>query len=462
MKEISIFDINDLKIDKNKKSILFVTAGDLSKYSHVFGPQRWLMNYLKKDYNVIIFGTRKNQFKENYIYYNADFTNELERKKENPENYLKNNIEKINKMTENLKKLPYFDYVISENDVNFMLPLQKYTKEKPLSEWYNEYFDYVGDDKKIFEKIQKVTDKFKDIEFFVRKISPLAFSIRRKFLAMTLVRRLNDFGKIGLFIGFVQDPTYWTPFCEIFNIPSKFVYFVEDKRGTRNFEEFPIAQFQYNVYEKEFFNKKFEDYKNERNYPKTKDFLFAGTILQEKGSRIDTWEIFLKDLKSDNCEFYIPLKKGSINTIKNRKLRPFEEKNLKLIEEIKNHKSYKGEVTPDELNEKFKEFKYAICLRTVSIHDSLSFKPVNYVNVGILPFFEPEYDPEGLQIPKEIQEKLLVKNSKDIDEKIKYFNEHPEEREELVKKLQKHFKLDEFINNTDNIIEKSIKRLLNV
>jgi len=244
---------------------------------------------------------------------------------------------------------------------------------------------------------------------------------------------------------------------------TKFVYFVNDKRGTRNFEEFPIAQFQYNVYEKQFFNKSIEDYNKERSDEKrNKNLLFAGTIIQEKGHRLKMWDMFLKNLTDKDSELYIPTRKGSINVAINnkRKLSTFEKKIQYIIKEIENHPLYKGSVSFEILNEKFKEFKYGLCLRTTSYWDSLSFKPINYVNCGILPFFDYMYDPDYLQIPKDIQNELVVYSAKNIEDKIEYFNKHPEERKDLLNKLYNHFKLEDFLLNKNNIIENSIKNLL--
>lgn len=460
---MKVFELNELEFDKNKKNILFFTNGRIDKYSHIFGPQRYLINKLKENYNVFIIGTINQKNLKNYIKLNIKYSDFLKRKKDDPENYLKYNLDLLTKTIKNdLKDLPFFDFVISENDTTFMMPLSKIAKDKDLQPLLNEYFDYVGNDEDYIKKIEKENERIKDLEVFMYVCSPLAFLLKKKSIFMLTVKILNDVKKIGKFIGFVQDPTYFTPFFKVHNIPSKFVYFVIDKRGTRNFEEFPIAQFQYNVYEKEFFNKTSEDYKKERSDEKRiKNLLFAGTILQEKGERSKAFDRFLNDVKSEKCEYYIPLKKGSLNVAtKKSKLKKFEEENLKLIEKIQNHKNYKGQVSPEELNEKFKEFKYGLCLKPVSHYDSLSFKSINYVNVGILPLLEKMYDPDYLQIPKEIQDKIVINSAEDIDERIKYFNDNPEERKEILQKLRELFKLDDFIINKNNIIEESINKLL--
>jgi len=461
---MKIFKINNLKYDKNKKNILFMTRGDISKYSHVFGPQRFLIDYLKKDYNVFVLGTR-NKNEENYIYFkNRYFEDNLLRKKDDPENYLEKNIKIIkNTIINDLNSLPFIDYIISENDMSFILPLSKIAKNKKLKKYYNEFFDYNGNDKELLKLIKKENELYKNDVYFSSKVSPIANITKQKFIYMYTVKILNEIGKLGKFIGFIQDPSFYYSYFEVNNIPSKFVYFVNDKRGTRNFEEFPIAQFQYNVYEKQFFNKSIEDYNKEKSDEKrNKNLLFAGTILQEKGHRLKMWDKFLKDLSDKKSELYIPVRKGSINVAinNNKKLKTFEKKVQNIIKEIENHPLYKGSVFPEILNEKFKEFKYGLCLRTTSYWDSLSFKPINYVNCGILPFFDYMYDPDYLQIPKDIQNELVVYSAKSIEDKIEYFNKHPEERKDLLDKLYKHFKLEDFLLNKNNIIEKSIKKLL--
>lgn len=52
-----------------------------------------------------------------------------------------------------------------------------------------------------------------------------------------------------------------------------------------------------------------------------------------------------------------------------------------------------------------------------------------------------------------IQDKLVIRNHKDIEERVKYYNEHEEERQKVLKELWDHFQIDEFKENWQNIIK---------
>ena len=62
----------------------------------------------------------------------------------------------------------------------------------------------------------------------------------------------------------------------------------------------------------------------------------------------------------------------------------------------------------------------------------------------------------GLQIPLDIQEHLLVADSAEIENRVKYFNENPAHREELLKKLEYKFNVKEFEKNWKNLLTKYI------
>jgi hypothetical protein len=65
----------------------------------------------------------------------------------------------------------------------------------------------------------------------------------------------------------------------------------------------------------------------------------------------------------------------------------------------------------------------------------------------ILPLIDPGYDPQGLQIPLDIQSYLLVNSADDIEQKVNYFNENPEIRENLLDQLEYKFKVKQFEHN---------------
>ena len=80
--------------------------------------------------------------------------------------------------------------------------------------------------------------------------------------------------------------------------------------------------------------------------------------------------------------------------------------------------------------------------------------------MNILPFLDVGYDPEFLQIPEEIQKHITVENSDDINNKIKFFNDNPDQRENVLLMLRELFNIDEWENNTEDMINKQIKKIL--
>ena len=47
-------------------------------------------------------------------------------------------------------------------------------------------------------------------------------------------------------------------------------------------------------------------------------------------------------------------------------------------------------------------------------------------------FLDPQFDPDCLIYPKEMQAKLLVYSAKDIKDRIAYFDAHDDERKEML------------------------------
>ena len=69
---------------------------------------------------------------------------------------------------------------------------------------------------------------------------------------------------------------------------------------------------------------------------------------------------------------------------------------------------------------------------------------------------DPGYDPIGLQIPLDIQEHLRVTDSSEIESRVKYFNENPAHREELLKKLEYKFSVSTFEKDWKTLLAKYI------
>lgn len=458
----------ELVIDPNKTTILFFDKGDQTAYTYIYGAARAIKDELQKHYNVITIGTGC-KLPYNYYKVNRGKTSTLLRKVDSPEDYIDKNTAVIEKwMDESFKDLPEIEYIILGTDDFFRLPLTSYVRKSvssQLCDMQNEFFDYIGDDKELIDKINEANkDTLKN---WGKKVSPLAFSTKDYSLMMGAILHIHKRGKLKKnVISFSVDPAIYTPFFHLNNIPSKFYYFAEDKRGTRNFEQLDISQLQHIVYGRRFDNK-IDDWGEttpSKNDNHDKNMFFAGTIFQEKGSRVKIWDEFLDGVKSEDCSYYIPLRKNGIimnpNGPNDRQINFLEERFKELYDKVRSHKNFKGGLTPEQLHKEQRQYKYGMIFRCVSINDSLNMRPVLYAYEGILPLLDYQYDPAYLQIPKHIQDRIVVHSAEEIDERIKYFNENDNERMNVLNELRELFRIDEYINNPDEMLKEQIMKII--
>lgn len=455
----------ELILDPNKPTIAFYDKGDTSGYTHIYGPARIIKEELRKYYNIIVIGTGC-KLENNYYGVSRDVTEVLLRKADDPENYIKKNAKVINGwMEESFKDLPVLDYIILGTDDFFRLPLTGYISRKVstyLSDMQNEFFDYIGEDQEILDTIKKGNQKV--VNEYDRLVSPIAFSTKDYNLFMRSIDFINRTGRLkNNVIGFSIDPAIYTPFFDELNIPSKFYYFAEDKRGTRNFEQLDISQLQHIIYDRKYTPDTLDDW-SDSDISKTHNMFFAGTIFQEKGSRTQIWKEFLDGVKSENCSYYIPLRKNgiikSVDGPNERQINILEERFPELYNEVKNHPHFKGGLPPELLHERQRRYKYGMVFRCVSVNDSLNFRPVLYAYEDILPFLDYQYDPAYLQIPKHMQDKLVVHSAEDIDARIKYYNENDDERIIVLNELKELFRINEYINNPVEMLNEQINKII--
>lgn len=453
----------ELIIDGSKPTIMFFDKRDLSEYTHIYGAARIVKEYLKPYYNIIEVGMGCNIY-NNYYEIKRNFTNVLKRKAQD-ENYIEYNAKLMQESLERtFKDLPVIDYIILGTDDFFRLPLTSYCNKgesEYLHSMMNEFFDYVGDDKESMDRIDKMNERI--IENWDKSVSPIAFSTKDLTYFYKVIEHIHNTNRLKHnVISMSIDPVIYTPFFDKKGIPAKYYYFADDTRGTRNFKKFDTAQLQHIVYDKKF---EIDDW-TEPDNTKTDNLFFAGTVFQEKGSRKFIWDEFLKDVKSEKCSYFIPLRKNGITKARNgnaerqEEILKTEEIFIELYNDIISNKNYKGVLLPNELNDKTKHFKYGMVFRCVSHNDSLNFRPVLYTYMDIVPFLDYQYDPECLQVPKHIQDKILVHNANEIDEKIKYFNENDNERITVLNELKELFEIDEYINNTNNKIIEQVKKII--
>lgn len=436
-------------IDKNRKNYLFITKDYFNGNRKTqFGQNYYVLEALKSKYNVYILDlsasmTLNNELvkdkKNNYIIFDKQkydkFKEQLKRKKES-ETAFEDNFK--------LHQDIYNQVLGNLNIDRVYVQAHDYSVLSPVSYgpgFRNDFFDYVGNDTAYMQKIENANkDTWETL--WGNKLSPLAFLLYKKYVFYTLMYYIAKNKDVEICNVMTCDPTIaWPKFFEYVGLPTNFYYFVEDTRGTRNLKEFPLLQIRTLAGMKDAKGFSFEQ----------KDFFYSGSILNDRSDYIrkEFWDRYLKNLNLDGSKnsIYTFLKYNSDSFKKSEvkgNVEKLEEYNLlDVYNEIKAHPMYKGSYENNNEYNVVKDYKYFLCLTPLTPYDSVNVRP-GYVQAGVLPFFAKEYDPDNLyKIPSEIKDVLIVSNSKEIEDKVKYFNEHESERKDLINKLKKHFKLDE-------------------
>jgi len=448
--------INPVKLDPDKPTMAILTMANFKpEYNHKYGFMHEVIDAIKDRYNIIYIGKeiKKNVQKIENFYilsssgYGTMNSKELKRKKED-ENNVEHNLACFEKEYEDAFGNLEIDYIMYMNPTYAQMPLTSY-KSGEFSELLNEFHDFVDDNDQ--ETLAKTKDLIGNVcENFNNKVSLLAFTMWYKNVFMNLPVWFNNRKKLKHLYIFNIDPMYFNDWFDHNGIKNTRYYFADDTRGTRRMSEFPISHLQHIIHENKFF------YTDHNNLPeKTKDFFYMGAILTEKGSRRDMWYKFLHDLRIDDAKFYIPLKLNGIfenkkditSKISKDNEKKAQDKFPELMEQIAEHPNYEGFCLPQEVKDIIQHYKYTLVMRCVSFKDSLNFRPVQYAYMKILPLLDPMYDPNYLQYPKEIQDKLVVNNHEEILERIAYFNENDQERRELLDKIYDHFQVEKYLSD---------------
>lgn len=450
-----------LDLDPTKKNILIYIAYRVDEYSHVNGQFKLIIDAISEDVNIIVIAdknigvTYPNHLKLNKKVFDNIKDSKFLRKHENNNSPAINTQILLDEFKKSFKNIPIQKFIIADNDV-LRLPLTSYigkTDDILLHQLMNEFFDYTGNDKDRIKLIKKYTSNLN--KNFNSKISILAFSMWRTNFYYNLAKYLDSTGDLEEIILFTIDPIIYSDVYR--NLKAKITNysFVDDTRGTRKYSEYPMPQLQHIIYEG-------LTGKTPTNLTKSKDFIFAGSILYEKGDRIKVWSKFLSKLKLNNSTIYIPLRMNGIyfNAKSFKRGANSRDKATtkfpKLIEEIKSHPNFRGDIMPVDLLQELAKYKYGFVARVIAHYDSVNFRPVMYINLNVLPLLDYMYDPEYSSIPKHIQDKIVVHNSDDIAAKIEYFNHHDDERLEIIEQLKEIFKFEDIKNNWKNIIKDKI------
>lgn len=444
--------------DSSKPNYLFITKDYLNGNRKVqFGQNYYILRALKEKYNVFIldFGvssTFNKQFIEdkenNYVIFDgtkySQLTDTLKRKREDGTAFEYNFDTFMESYRESFKDIKFDKIYVQAHSYSVLSPVSYGPGFR------NDFFDYVGNDREHMKKIEiAAQETWKNL--FGNKLSPLAFLLYGKYVFYTLMYYFAKETSVCECNVVTCDPTIiWPQFFDFIGMNTNFYYFVDDTRGTRRFKKFPLLQLRTLA-------------GTQGKKPlllDEKEFFYSGSILNDRSDYIRKiyWERYLKnlDLNPDKNSIYTFLKYNSDSFKKNEvkgNIEKLEEYNLlQLYDEIKEHKLFKGSYENNMEYSIAREYNYFLCLTPLTPYDSVNVRP-GYCYVDTLPLFSVEYDPDNLyEIPMEIKKELVVRNSSDIQSKIKYFNENKKERHALNAALCQHFNFDHIKNNYSKVI----------
>lgn len=448
--------------DAKKKFIVILDS--LRKPSPTYGPGRIFGSLLEEQYNVIWFSDNKCSRDDiNLVNVDMCFFNDSFKRADEHENAREYNFNLVFNALEKFFQehgITSVEYALFPKDTQQLILMTYIGKNvsSMLHERRNSFFDYLGNDRETNKIIEETNDRI--VKNFTHYVSPIAWSQRKCYFAFYLPYFLHQTKRLQKeCIFFSIDPTIYTPFFVKNGIKSRFLYFVDDTRGTRNFERCDLAQIQHITYDQIYYPEKPESIFDDPIIENSKNLFFYGRIFQEKGSRPDVWYTFLNDFRDDDSYFSIPLSLHRMTETK-RDANKLTVKMPQLFTDIKNHPQHQKLITADKLYEKLKEHKYTLVIRCVSPEDSLNFRPVLAVLYNCLPLFDFRYDPENLQIPEELNNLLVVHNHSELTEKIKFFNANPDKRKECLRILRKHLRIDEYLQDPIGAAKKELHRII--
>lgn len=460
--------LNDTELT-GRPSVLCIMPRDFEKMSYIMGFSIPILEFLGKDNDLLII-TGKEGGSDCLFKYGPTWgiavsqINKLKEKKFKRAEEMENNseynteilVDELRKSFpegtfKNVRKVLVFD------PIDFILPQTSYIGKKEhvdMCERKNEFHDSVSPDKEELKLIKKINQKV--CSKYDYKTNVLAFGSHYKNITYNIIKMaFKEADNFEMAYAFINDPAFYTPIFEFEKIPFTAYYFADDNRGTRKFKKFPLGELQHIVWDGRAKAKNLLDF-GDGPITKFRSVFFAGTIFQEKGGRVDLWNRYLRDLRCAGAGIYVPLRANGIlysKTVNGRYMNKIDEDFADLKEEITSHPNYEGHLTPDEYEDTVKTFQYGLILRCISHCDSLNFRPVLYARLRILPLLDPGYDPDYLQIPKDIQDKIRVKDSDDIAEKVKYFDKNTKEREDLLNRLEEIFQVKTFSQTWNKILK---------
>lgn len=408
---------------------------------------RFIMNtakILSKDFNIFMFSVSSNikggkEVMEAYNTINYVYLDDKEltfiRKKEDPNHQTKNLAMSIRMIERDLGIIQNVKGVILRPAVLFKSDMQ------------NELYDCISNNPKDIEFANEEVAKMNEMIIKSSMYSYTMFMTKSSRIILDTFEYFikRDNAKVWQFV--IDPAHYYKYFNEMHD--AKTYYFENDFRGNREFFQFPIGQLNhfYNADKNEV-----PDFENKNHL-----FIWGGVCLFPKGNRMEDWHRLLADFNYERSALHVA--KGSAMKVdKNPKVaKKLLEHPLyiKTKESIDNHSLNEGILPNEEFEEKLKDYRYTLILKCLSENDSLNFRIYYSLFYNMIPFIDISYDPDGLQIPEKIKEKLVVKNTSEIINKIKYFESNIEEAKKFLSELKDYYMNSKYFN--ESYYEKAFK-----
>ena len=346
------------------------------------------------------------------------------------------------------------------------LPLKDYWSKKSAPDHLkdsgivnggNEFHDYTGIEESAKEFIHETCNKVNTKYDY--HVGILTFTYWMKNVLYNLGKHYVDQGVSAKAFKksyyFVIDPgSYYRVFDGISPKHTNFAM-AEDFRGTRDFEFFPVQEMQHFLYDKPWAVDK----------TKKSKFIFYGTIFLSKKTRKNLWDTYLRDLRGEDIDLYVPpkmdghiserRKEGASITRLNDRVKD-DSDIAELWNSVSTHPNYRGYLDTQELNSVLAKYEYALIAKNIARYDSINFRPALYLALDVFPLLDYRYDPDCKGIPAALQEKIVVHSHEEILERIAYYDAHPEEKAQVMDDLKKHFNYYNFLTEWKTIIQKQM------
>ncbi|MDF2535127.1 MAG: hypothetical protein K0R18_1286 [Bacillales bacterium] len=319
-------------------------------------------------------------------------------------------------------------------------------------------YEIVSDDPKLLAKQQKSIEKYqKGISTnalishcaFIHK--PLGFPLEFSFYLMGKYKDSWHYGFSH------ESSSAWLHFIPEYNPLTnnvKLFWYTEDNMSIREMVGYVMCELQ------ELYGKQKRDKEWYENVLKNKsrEFIFGGIFLYEVDHRVNAWYNFFQNLNVDGIiRTQTTLKpaidsKDSLLQIDQLKL-PKKYQNRpevnKFLTDILEHPLIADTLPYEQYNDQLQDYMFTLIIRCYyGKYNNLTFRIHNSLYNGTIPLIDADYDVHNLQIPKEFRDKLIVKDNKEIEDKIKYFKEHPEEYRELFFAMYDYYIKDEFFEKS--------------